>query len=269
MEFIGDLPAHDLTYSDVFMVPSRSDVTSRLDVDLTTPDGVGTTIPLVVANMTAISGRRMAETVARRGGIAVLPQDIPVPAVQETIAAVKASHPVFETPVTISPSAPVSEVLALIGKRAHRVAIVIDDQERPLGLVTEAHCLEVDRFSVIDDVMSTDLVVVDDDVDTRALFDRLVAEHRDLAVVVKDGALVGVLTRKGILRSAIYQPALDPQGRLLIGVAIGINGDVAAKARTMLEAGADVLVVDTAHGHQEKMIGALGLVRAERDAFET
>ena len=59
-------PQHDLTYSDVFMVPSLSDVPSRMDVDLATPDGSGTTIPLVVANMTAVAGRRMAETVARR-----------------------------------------------------------------------------------------------------------------------------------------------------------------------------------------------------------
>ncbi|WP_324275442.1 IMP dehydrogenase [Blastococcus brunescens] len=61
-------PDHDLTYADVFMVPAHSSVGSRLEVDLTTPDRVGTTIPIVVANMTAISGRRMAETVARRGG---------------------------------------------------------------------------------------------------------------------------------------------------------------------------------------------------------
>src|SRR4051794_26527109 len=70
-------PTADLTYNDVFMVPARSDVTSRLDVDLATVDQVGTTIPLVVANMTAVAGRRMAETVARRGGLAIIPQDIP------------------------------------------------------------------------------------------------------------------------------------------------------------------------------------------------
>ena len=130
MELITGKTAYDLTYNDVFMVPSRSRVTSRLDVDLTTNDGVGTTIPLVVANMTAISGRRMAETVARRGAVAVLPQDIPIAAVQETIRDVKASHTVYETPVTIAPDAPVSDVLALLGKRAHRVAVVIGDDKQ-------------------------------------------------------------------------------------------------------------------------------------------
>src|SRR4051794_16128287 len=73
VRFLNPPPAYDLTYSDVFMVPRRSSVTSRLDVDLRTVDGVGTTIPLVVANMTAVSGRRMAETVARRGGVAIIP----------------------------------------------------------------------------------------------------------------------------------------------------------------------------------------------------
>jgi len=73
VRFINN-PSHDLTYDDVFMVPSYSALSSRMDVDLTAFDKTGTTIPLVVANMTAISGRRMAETVARRGGIAVIPK---------------------------------------------------------------------------------------------------------------------------------------------------------------------------------------------------
>jgi IMP dehydrogenase len=71
VRFLRQQPPYDLTYSDVFMVPSRSGVSSRLSVDLTSTDGIGTTLPLVVANMTAVSGRRMAETVARRGGVAI------------------------------------------------------------------------------------------------------------------------------------------------------------------------------------------------------
>jgi len=70
VQFLNE-PTFDLTYDDVFMVPSRSGVGSRMDVDLTTDDATGTTIPVVVANMTAVAGKRMAETVARRGGLAV------------------------------------------------------------------------------------------------------------------------------------------------------------------------------------------------------
>lgn len=83
MRFLTNRPAYDLTYHDVFMAPTRSTVTSRLDVDLTSTDGINLPLPLVVANMTAISGRRMAETIARRGGLAVLPQDIPVDVLAE------------------------------------------------------------------------------------------------------------------------------------------------------------------------------------------
>ena len=78
MRFLHGTPNYDLTYNDVFMVPSMSTVASRQSVDLRTPDAIGTTIPVVVSNMTAIAGRRMAETVARRGGLVVLPQDIPL-----------------------------------------------------------------------------------------------------------------------------------------------------------------------------------------------
>ena len=98
------VPGHDLTYSDVFMVPSRSAVGSRLDVDLATTDGSGATIPLVTANMTAVSGRRMAETVARRGGLAILPQDIPADVVADVIAWVKSRDLVVETALTLAPT---------------------------------------------------------------------------------------------------------------------------------------------------------------------
>ena len=85
MRFLSAPPAYELTYDDVFLVPGYSEVASRMDVDLTPHDGTGTTVPLVVANMTAVAGRRMAETVARRGGLVVLPQDWPPAKVAETV----------------------------------------------------------------------------------------------------------------------------------------------------------------------------------------
>lgn len=265
MEFLsGNEPGYDLTYSDVFMVPSRSAVTSRLDVDLSTPDGVGTTIPIVVANMTAISGRRMAETVARRGGLAVVPQDVPAEVIESVIARVKSRHPVFETPITVGTGSVVAEVLSLLGKRAHGAAVVVEGG-RPVGILTERDCLEVDRFSPVTDVMTTDMVTIAADADLHSAYDVLTTHHLDVAPVLDGDQLLGVVTRKGILRSTIYQPAVDSEGRLRVGAAIGINGDVQAKAEQVLRAGADVVVVDTAHGHQERMLQALPLAVTARD----
>ncbi|MEV4257584.1 GuaB1 family IMP dehydrogenase-related protein [Spirillospora sp. NPDC049652] len=254
-------PAHDLTYNDVFMVPRRSSVGSRLEVDLSTVDGSGTTVPLVVANMTAVSGRRMAETIARRGGLAVIPQDIPVDVVTEVISWVKGRDLVVDTPITLSPSATAGEALALLPKRAHGAVIVVED-DRPVGVVTEADCQDVDRFANLRDIMSSDLVTLPAGVDPREAFERLHARgHRLAPVVDGEGRLVGVLNRTGALRATLYKPAVDASGRLRIGAAVGVNGDVAGKAKALLEAGADLLVVDTAHGHQEKMISALRAVR--------
>jgi IMP dehydrogenase len=255
-------PLHDLTYSDVFLVPSRSDVGSRLDVDLTTQDGSGATIPVIVANMTAVAGRRMAETVARRGGITILPQDIPVDVVADVISWVKSRDLVYDTPLTLGPTATTGHALSLLPKRAHGAVVVLDDADRPIGIVTEADCTGVDRFTQLSQVMSKDLLTLPAGTDPERAFGLLHdGRHRVAPVVDSAGRCVGILTRTGALRSTLYQPAVDDRGRLRIGAALGINGDVAAKAKLLLDAGADVLVVDTAHGHQEKMLQALRAVR--------
>jgi IMP dehydrogenase len=255
-------PSHDLTYDDVFMVPSSSQIASRMDVDLSTHDGTGTTIPIVVANMTAISGRRMAETIARRGGMAVIPQDIPIEIVSDVIQWVKSRHTFFDTPVTLSPTETVADAVDLINKRAHGALIVIEDG-KPVGIVTEADCERVDRFTQLQLIMSKDLVTVPDSIEPREAFEFLNSQRRKLAPVVdKNGKLVGILTRTAALRATLYQPAIDADKKLIIACAVGVNGDVAAKAKALIAAGADVLVVDTAHGHQIKMIEALKAIRA-------
>lgn len=267
MKFLNDLgPSFDLTYNDVFMVPARSDVTSRFDVDLATADGTGTTLPLVVANMTAISGKRMAETIARRGGIAIIPQDIPLDIVAATVDRVKAAHTVYDTPVTVDPTTTVGEALSLIPKRAHGAVVVVDDGV-VLGIVTERDGAEVDRFAQVRDVMTTDVLTFEAGADPRECFNQMSARHVDVAPVLDGGRLAGVLTRKSALRSTIYDPAVDADGRLVIGAAVGINGDVAGKAAELLAMGIDVIVVDTAHGHQDKMLEALPLVTVARNTY--
>jgi IMP dehydrogenase len=261
VRFINE-PNHDLTYSDVFLVPSRSAVSSRNDVDLTSRDDSGTTIPIVVANMTAVAGRRMAETVARRGGVTVLPQDIPVDVVAEVINWVKSRDLVYDTPLTLSPEATTGHALSLLPKRAHG-GIVVVSEGRPVGVVTEADCTGVDRFTQLHQVMSRELLTLPAGVDPERAFGLLQAGRHRLAPVIDEGGqCVGILTRTGALRATLYDPATDHDGRLRVGTALGINGDVAGRAKQLLDVGSDLLVVDTAHGHQEKMVGALQAVRS-------
>ncbi|WP_166865361.1 MULTISPECIES: GuaB1 family IMP dehydrogenase-related protein [unclassified Salinibacterium] len=266
MRFTGRIPAHDLTYSDVFMVPSRSDVASRLAVDLTPTDGTGATIPIVSANMNSVTGPRLSASLARRGGLGVLPQDMPLQELDAAIRWVKEQPSEWDSPLAFSADATVAE--------ARRVAPAIAD-----GLIVlqdadgaEAGCVPLARLgTALDDARLGDLVhssVVSLDADDipgpRGAFDLLVDADAEAAVVRHHGAIIGTVTRRSALRSTLYRPAVDPAGRLRVAAAVGINGDVAAKARALVEAGVDVLVVDTAHGHQESMLAALGTI-AELD----
>ena len=263
MKFLNDVrPPHDLTYEDVFMVPSRSNVESRFDVDLSSRDGTGTTIPLIVANMTAVAGKRMAETIARRGGLTIIPQDIPSEVVADVVDWVKSRDLVYDTPVTLDPHETVGHAMALLHKRAHGGVVVVE-AGRPVGVVTEADCVDVDRFAQVQSVMTRELLTLHAGTSPREAYEALTGGHRKFAPVVDDaGRLVGIITRTQALRATVYSPAVDSDGRLRVGAAVGVNGDVKGKAQALLETGIDVLVVDTAHGHQEKMLDALDAVRS-------
>ncbi|GAA4856853.1 GuaB1 family IMP dehydrogenase-related protein [Saccharopolyspora cebuensis] len=264
MRFLnGQQPTTDLTYDDVFLAPRRSGVESRFDVDLATSDGSGTTLPIVVANMTAVAGRRMAETVARRGGLVVLPQDVDPQAVGEIVSWVKQRHPVWDTPLVVHADAAVADVLNLLPKRAHGAVVVVDDASRPVGVVDEHACTGVDRFARVGEVADRHPVVLPLETEPRQVFEQLDKQARPVALAVdSDGALAGIMTARAALRAEIYSPALDDRGALRVAAAVGVNGDVAAKASALLASGVDALVVDTAHGHQDKMVAALGAVRS-------
>jgi IMP dehydrogenase len=261
-------PSTDLTYSDVFLVPTRSTVTSRLDVDLAADDGTGSTIPLVVANMTAVTGKRMAETMARRGGLAVLPQDVPLQVLREVTSWIKSRHTIFETPVVLSQSATVIDALHLMGKRPHGAVLVVDDDGGVTGVVRAADCEGQDRFASLASVARVQPLVLDagefrqdGQLALRNAFEAMAGAGTDFAPVLDGGVLAGALTRKGALRSTLYRPSLDGKDNLKVAAAVGINGDVAGRAAELIDAGVDVIVIDTAHGHQQKMFDALAAVR--------
>ena len=267
MDFSGAQPTVDLTYSDVFLVPRRSAVTSRLQVDLAPGDGTPATLPLVASNMNSVTGPRLAAVLARRGGLGVLPQDMPLQDLDAAIRDVKAQPVLWDTPLVLPPHATVADALRLLPATAGH-GIVIADGAPPFEVDGIRGILPASRLATaLPDAQLGDLVhrgtpAIDaDDIGSeRHAFDVITDAGVETVPVTRHGHLVGTLSARSALRSTLYRPAVDADGRLIVAAAIGINGDVAAKARALAAAGVDVLVLDTAHGHQEAMLRALRTV---------
>ena len=262
MRFYETTPTHDLTYSDVFLVPSRSSVASRLDVSLAPGDGTGATIPIVSANMNSVTGPRLAATLARRGGLGVLPQDMPLQQLDAAIRWVKAQPVDYDTPYALDPGETVAAALTRVPAVEGHGIVLHDADGGYLGCIAASRLATAPRDAVLGDLLHGALTSLDaDDVESpRAAFDRMVAAEIDFAPVLRHGRVIGTVSRKSALRSTLYQPAVDGDGRLRVAAAVGINGDVAEKASALAAAGVDVLVLDTAHGDQDAMIRAVRTV---------
>ena len=268
MEFYGEQPEVDLTYSDVFLVPRHSSVTSRLDVDLSPGDGTTATIPLVSANMNSVTGARLAATLARRGGLGVLPQDMPLQELDAAIRWVKDQPVRWDTPLVLPPEATVADAARLLPATEGHGIVVADASAGHLNIAAVLGVVPATRLgTALPDARLGDLargrtasIDADDVESARHAFDLIVGAGAETVCVLHHGFVVGTLSRRSALRSTLYRPAVDASGRLSVAAAVGINGDVASKARALAAAGVDVLVVDTAHGHQEGMLAALRTV---------
>lgn len=262
MQFYGSKPSHDLTYSDVFLVPSQSSVTSRLDVSLAPGDGTGATIPIISSNMNSVTGPRLAAALARRGGLGVLPQDMHLQDLDAAIRWVKAQSVRFDTPLDFGPDDTVAMALSQVPPVAGQGIVIHDADRRYLGCIVASRLATALPDARLGDLLHGSFASLDaDDIDSgRRAFDVMTAAEVDFAPVMHHGQVIGTLSRTSALRSTLYAPAVDANGRLRVAAAIGINGDVAAKAKALAAAGVDVLVIDTAHGHQAGMLRALSIV---------
>lgn len=264
MRFLHKEDLHkELTYEDVFLVPQYSEIDSRMDVDLSTADGVRTTLPIVVSNMTAVAGKRMAEAVTRRGGLVVLPQDYTMEKIEIAVKYIKSRHPVFETPVVLGEDESIQTALNLIYKRSHGAIVVVDKKNKPVGIFVERDASRKDLYANLKEVMSKDIISMDEKVTPQKIFEKLQKSHVSIMPIVKKTSdeLLGVMTEKSAVRSEIYKPATNKNGEFLTAVAIGINRDLESKTKELIKLGVDVFVVDTAHGHQKNMIEAVKAVR--------
>jgi IMP dehydrogenase len=260
-------PAHDeeleLSTDDVFLNPGYFEGGSRLDTDLSPPDFPGSSHPIVSANMNAVTGKRMAETMARFGGLGVLPQDMDLDTVARIVKHIHSADARYDTALAVSPRATLRDVQGIIRKRSHDLVVVVDDERRPLGIVTGSDLRDRDQYTPASLLMSPRLVSVPVGISNRDAFLKLEAERVKAAPVLDEaGRLVGVLTRNDAVRLELFRPALDKQNRLMVAAAIGISAHAAQIAGQLLDMGISAIVLDTAHGHQRRMLEAIAAVRA-------
>jgi IMP dehydrogenase len=236
-------------------------------VDLAPQDGTPATLPLVASNMNSVTGPRLAAVMARRGGLGVLPQDLPLQDLDAAIRDVKAQPVQWDTPIVLPPEASVADALRLLPPTmGHGIVVARGaapiDVGRVLGILPATRLATALPDAQLGDLVHRGAPSIDaDDIGSeRHAFDVITDADVEMVTVIHHGHLVGTLSARSALRSTLYRPALDADGRLAVAAAVGINGDVAAKARALAGAGVDVLVVDTAHGHQEGMLRALRTV---------
>ena len=258
-----------LTFDDVLLVPKYSDITSRSQTDLSTKlsRNISINIPFVSANMDTVTESLMAMAMARAGGIGIIHRFLPIQEQADEVLKVKRSGSVMiENPYSISPDKSIQDALDYAENKDISGLLVVDSNTKLIGIITERDLLFANRNDHIHDVMTKDVVTAKPGV-TLDEAKEILHKHRieKLPIVDDSGIIKGLITSKDITNNADYPNASkDKKGRPLVGAAVGVKGDFLERSESLLEAGADVLVVDIAHGHSEN---ALSTVRNIKKAF--
>src|SRR6266568_3202778 len=259
-----------LTFDDVLLVPRHSTVHPR-NVSVTTrfTRAIPLNIPLVAAAMDTVTESEMAIAMAREGGIGVIHKNMPVDRQAAEVDRVKRSESgMILHPITLGPDRPLREAVHLMERFRISGVPIVDDAGRLVGIITNRDLQferQLDR--PIRAAMTKERLVTAPVGTTLDEAERILARHRieKLPVVDEQGILKGLITIKDIFKRRQYPEAnKDQHGRLRVAAAVGGSADALARARTLLGAGCDVIVVDSAHGHSE---GVLKTVACLREAY--
>ncbi|MFN3981309.1 MAG: IMP dehydrogenase [Caldilinea sp.] len=262
-------PGKGLTFDDVLLAPRRSSVRSRSDVDVSSflTNKLRLAVPILSANMDTVTEWRMAVSMARAGGIGVLHRFMTIEQQVRQVARVKRAQGLMvENPYTVPADAAIAEAQQLMDQHDVGGLIVVDDNMRLIGLITRRDILLApdDLQTVMQAMTPADHIVSVGPSVTSAEARALLYKHRleKLPVVDRDGAVVGLITSRDVVRVERRSPAsVDARGRLLVGAAIGVGAREVKRAEALLEAGADVLVLDIAHGHADHCIEMVQTLR--------
>lgn len=264
MSFIADKIVMDgLTYDDVLLIPAYSEVLPRT-VELSTKfsKNIELKVPFVTAAMDTVTEAKMAIAIAREGGIGVIHKNMSIQEQAKQVAIVKrAENGMIYDPITIKQGSTVREALALMAEYKIGGIPVVDDERYLVGIVTNRDLrFERNMDKHIDEVMTKEnLVTTNQSTDLEAASQIL--QHykiEKLPVLGKDGKLIGLVTYKDITKAKDKPMACkDAKGRLRVAAGVGVTADTFERMQALVDAGADAIVIDTAHGHSKGVIDAL------------
>ena len=261
-----------LTYDDVLLLPGQSDVIpSSVQTATQVSRNISINIPLISSAMDTVTESRMAIAMARQGGMGILHRNLSIDDQASQVDLVKRSEAgMVSHPVTTTPYATIQEVDDMCGKFRVSGLPVVDEDEKLVGIVTNRDMrfvLEVQRTTtLVKDVMTPMPLIVGQVGINPDEAMALLAQHRieKLPLVDGEGRLKGLITVKDFDKSEKYPNASkDSAGRLLVGAAVGVGPDAWERAMALIEAGVDMLVVDTAHGHNSGVLEMIKKLKSE------
>ena len=268
-DFIADKIVMDgLTYDDVLLVPAYSEVLPRT-VQLSTKfsRNIDLHIPFVTAAMDTVTESAMAIAIAREGGIGVIHKNMGIEEQARQVAIVKrAENGMIYDPVTIQRGRTVGDALALMAEYHIGGIPVVDDDKHLVGIVTNRDLrFERDLNKLVEEVMTSENLVTTTQQADLAAATLILQENKieKLPVVDKDGRLVGRITYKDITKAKDKPMACkDSKGRLRVAAGVGVTADTMERMNALIQAGADAIVIDTAHGHSKFVIEKLREAKA-------
>ncbi|HEY3315922.1 MAG TPA: IMP dehydrogenase [Bacillota bacterium] len=262
-----------LTFDDVLLVPGESRVLPR-DVDVSTrlTRKLRLNIPLLSSGMDTVTEARMAIAIAREGGLGVIHKNMPIDRQASEVDKVKRSeHGVITDPIFLSPQDTVDQALAIMS-RYHISGVPVVEGGRLVGILTNRDIRFIeDTHQAIGRVMTRDHLVTAPVGTTLDEAKRILAKHKieKLPLVDKDFALKGLITIKDIEKARKYpNSAKDARGRLLAGAAVSVSEEALDRTDRLIEAGVDVIVLDSAHGHSRNVIDLLKKLRKRHPDLE-
>jgi IMP dehydrogenase len=264
MSFITDKVVMDgLTYDDVLLIPAYSEVLPRT-VELTTKfsRNIELKIPFVTAAMDTVTESKMAIAIAREGGIGVIHKNMSIEEQARQVAIVKrAENGMIFDPVTIKRGSTVKNALDLMAEYHIGGIPVVDDENHLVGIVTNRDLrFEREMGKHIDDVMTKENIITTHPGTDMETASQILQENKieKLPVVDENGKLVGLITYKDITKAKDKPMACkDSKGRLRVAAGVGVTNDTLERMQALVDAGADAIVIDTAHGHSKGVVEKL------------